>query len=62
MFDQLDQIFVTALHWLVSFVPEAWRPLASSLICIAFILSVFPAVFSVTTIFERKGIGRIQNR
>jgi len=62
MFDKLDQIFVTALHWLVSFVPEAWRPLASSLICIAFILSVFPAVFSVTTIFERKGIGRIQNR
>jgi NADH-quinone oxidoreductase subunit H len=62
MFDKLDQIFVTALHWLVSFLPEAWRPLASSLICIAFILSVFPAVFSVTTIFERKGIGRIQNR
>ena len=62
MFDQLDQVFVTDLHWLVSFVPEAWRPLASSLICIAFILSVFPAVFSITTIFERKGIGRIQNR
>ena len=62
MFDQLDQIVVTALHWLVSFVPEAWRPLASSLICIAFILSVFPALFSITTIFERKGIGRIQNR
>src|ERR1039458_2262494 len=62
MFDQLDQIFVTSLHWLVSFVPEALRPLASSLICIAFILSVFPALFSITTIFERKGIGRIQNR
>jgi NADH-quinone oxidoreductase subunit H len=62
MFDKLDQIFVTSLHWLVSFVPESLRPLASSLICIAFILSVFPALFSITTIFERKGIGRIQNR
>src|SRR5664280_700147 len=62
MFDKLDQIFVTSLHWLVSFVPETLRPLASSLICIAFILSVFPALFSITTIFERKGIGRIQNR
>lgn len=62
MFDKLDQIFVTALHWLVSFLPEAWRPIASPLICIAFILAVFPGLFSVVTIFERKGIGRIQNR
>ena len=23
MFDKLDQIFVTALHWLVGFLPEA---------------------------------------
>ncbi len=62
MFDKLDQIFVNSLHWLVGFLPEVWRPLASSLICIAFVLSVFPLIFSVTTIFERKGIGRIQNR
>src|SRR6516162_7796802 len=62
MFDKLDQIFVNALHWLVSFVPEAWRPLVSALICIAFILAVFPLIFSIVTIFERKGLGRIQNR
>ena len=62
MFDQLDQIFVTALHWLVSFVPEMLRPLVTPLICISFILAVFPAYFSIITIFERKGIGRIQNR
>jgi NADH-quinone oxidoreductase subunit H len=62
MFDQLDQIFVTALHWLVSFVPEMLRPLVTPLICISFILMVFPAFFSIITIFERKGIGRIQNR
>ncbi len=62
MFANLDQIFVNSLHWLVSFLPEAWRPLASALVCVAFVLSVFPAIFSITTIFERKGIGRIQNR
>ena len=62
MADKIDQIFVTALHFLVSYLPEAWRPLASSLICIVFILMVFPLIFSLTTIFERKGIGRIQNR
>jgi NADH-quinone oxidoreductase subunit H len=62
MFDKLDQIFVNVLHWLVSFLPEAWRPLVSALICIAFILAVFPLIFSVVTIFERKGLGRIQNR
>jgi len=62
MFNQLDQIFVNALHWLVSFLPEAWRPVASSVISVAFILAVFPGLFSIVTIFERKGIGRIQNR
>jgi NADH-quinone oxidoreductase subunit H len=62
MFDQLDQIFVNALHWLVSFVPEMLRPVVSPLICIAFILMVFPLFFSIITIFERKGLGRIQNR
>lgn len=62
MFNALDQIFVNALHWLLSFMPEALRPLVSPLICIIFILVVFPAFFSIVTIFERKGIGRIQNR
>jgi NADH-quinone oxidoreductase subunit H len=62
MFDKLDQIFVNTLHGLVGFLPEAWRPVASSVISVAFILAVFPALFSIVTIFERKGIGRIQNR
>jgi hypothetical protein len=62
MSDQIDQIFVTALHWILGFLPVAWRPLVSALICITVILSVFPGVFAITTIFERKGIGRIQKR
>ena len=62
MFDKLDQIFVTSLHWLVSFLPEAWRPVVSSLLCIVFIISVFPGLFALVTVIERKGLGRIQNR
>jgi NADH-quinone oxidoreductase subunit H len=62
MFVQLDQIFVTSLHWLVGFLPVAWRSLASSLLCIGFIISVFPGLFALVTVIERKGLGRIQNR
>lgn len=62
MFDNLDQIFVNALHWLVGFLPAAWRPLASTLVCIGFILAVFPGLFALITVLERKGLGRIQNR
>jgi NADH-quinone oxidoreductase subunit H len=62
MFDKLDQIFVTLLHWLVGFLPEVLRPAASALICCAFILAVFPGLFAIVTVLERKGLGRIQNR
>ena len=62
MFDQLDQIFVTLLHWVVGFLPESWRPFASSLLGIIFIVSVFPGLFALITVIERKGLGRIQNR
>ena len=62
MFNALDQIFVAAKHWLVGFLPDALQPLASALLSITLILAVFPGLFAVVTIFERKGIGRIQNR
>ena len=62
MFDQLDQIFVTLKHLVLGYVPAALQPLVSALLSITLILMVFPGVFAITTIFERKGIGRIQNR
>ena len=62
MVETLDQIFVTLKHQAVGFVPDAWQPLVSALISIAFIPLVFATLFAVVTIFERKGIGRIQNR
>ena len=62
MFDKLDQIFVTLKHLLMGYVPERWQPLASAVISIALIPVVFPGLFAIVTIFERKGLGRIQNR
>jgi len=62
MIDELDQIFVLLQHWLASFLPEPLRPAASALLGVAAIVSIFPALFALTTVFERKGLGRIQNR
>lgn len=42
--------------------PETWQPVVSSLLSIIPILMVFPLLFALTTVIERKGLGRIQNR
>ncbi len=42
--------------------PGRWQPLVSALISVAAILAVFGGLFALTTILERKGLGRIQNR
>jgi NADH-quinone oxidoreductase subunit H len=62
MFDKLDQIFVWLQHWVVGFLPEAVQPLAAALIAVVAIICFFPALFALTTVFERKGLARIQNR
>ena len=61
-FVNLDQIFVLLRHWLVSFLPAAWQPAAGVLLSVATIVCLFPALFALTTVFERKGLARIQNR
>ena len=58
----LDQIFVQGKQWLISFLPESVQPIASILLVIASIFGVFATLFAVTTILERKILGRIQNR
>ena len=60
--DDLDQIFVTLKHWILPQLPEAVQPFASAMLSIAPILAVFPLLFALTTVIERKGLGRIQNR
>ncbi len=62
MAETIDQIFVLLNHWVVGHFPEAWQPLLSAVISIAGIIGVFASLFAVTTVLERKGLGRIQNR
>jgi NADH-quinone oxidoreductase subunit H len=62
MIEALDQIFVLLQHWLVSFLPAGLQPVARVLVGVVVIVCLFPALFALTTVFERKGLGRIQNR
>ncbi|MBI4328116.1 MAG: NADH-quinone oxidoreductase subunit NuoH [Chloroflexi bacterium] len=62
MFDALDQIFVILKQWAVGLVPPAWQPLVSILLSVIAIVAAFPLLFAITTVLERKGLGRIQNR
>jgi NADH-quinone oxidoreductase subunit H len=62
MSETLDQIFVNAKALLVGFFPAAWHSMVAAVISVAAILAVFPGLFALTTIIERKGLGRIQNR
>lgn len=62
IFRDLDQLFVNLKAWILAFLPEAIQPLASIFLTIAAIMAVFPGLFALTTVLERKGLGRIQNR
>ena len=62
MTERLDQIFVLLEQWLVSFLPGSWRPAACVVLSVVAIMCLFPALFALTTVFERKGLARIQNR
>jgi NADH-quinone oxidoreductase subunit H len=59
---EIDQVFVTLKHWLVAFFPIDVQPLISVLLTIIPIVALFPLLFAITTVLERKGLGRIQNR
>jgi len=49
-------------QWLVGLFPPAWQGLISAVLIAVALISVFGALFAVSTVFERKGLGRIQNR
>jgi NADH-quinone oxidoreductase subunit H len=58
----LDQVFVSLQHWLVAFAPASLQPFASIVLIIAVLMAVFGTCFALTTIMERKTLGRMQNR
>ena len=57
-----DQIFVLLAHWLVGTFPVSWQALVSAIVSVSSIIAVFGLLFGLTTVVERKTIGRIQNR
>jgi NADH-quinone oxidoreductase subunit H len=62
MSETLDQIFVLLKHWLLHYVPSPLQPVVSAVFSVVPLLVVFPTLFAITTVLERKGLGRIQNR
>ena len=60
----MDQIFVNAKHWILArdLWPVAAEPWISALLSISPIIGLFALLFGITTVLERKGLGRIQNR
>jgi NADH-quinone oxidoreductase subunit H len=58
----LDQIFVGIGHWLAGLFPALLQPVVSAVLSIAGIMAVFGSCFALTTIVERKVLGRMQNR
>ena len=62
MVSTLDQIFVLLKHWIVGLMPGALQPLVGVLLSVVAIIATFPALFALTTVLERKGLGRMQNR
>ncbi len=62
MVSTLDQVFILLKHWIVSLLPPALQPLVGVLLSVVCIIGVFPALFAVSVLLERKGLGRMQNR
>ena len=62
MGETADQIFVTLQRWIVGHAPAILQPILSPLLAVIAIIGVFALLFAITTVLERKGLGRIQNR
>ena len=58
----IDQVFVELKQWLVNLAPAQCQPFFSGVISVAALIATFASLFALTTILERKGLGRIQNR
>src|SRR6202034_228445 len=57
-----DQIFILLQHWIAGFFPIWLQPAVATILGVIAIVAAFPGIFAVTTVLERKGLGRMQNR
>jgi NADH-quinone oxidoreductase subunit H len=57
-----DQLFVNLKHGVLDWFPVVLQPWLSMLLTIATLVLVFALLFGLTTVIERKALGRMQNR
>ena len=62
MLQQADQIFILLRNWIVGFLPAGWQTGAGVVLGVIGIVVVFPSLFAIAVLMERKGLGRMQNR
>ncbi|HLY43395.1 MAG TPA: NADH-quinone oxidoreductase subunit NuoH [Terracidiphilus sp.] len=62
MLERLDQVFVLLKNWLVGFLPGGWQGIVGVILCVVAIIAVYPTLFALAVLMERKGLGRMQNR
>ncbi len=62
MVGTLDQIFVLLKHWIMGLLPPMLQPVVGVLLSVVAIIGTFPALFAISVLLERKGLGRMQNR
>ena len=62
MLERLDQVFVLLKDWLVGFLPSGWQGVVGIILCVVAIIAVYPTLFALAVLMERKGLGRMQNR
>ena len=60
--NNLDQIFVLLPHWIAGYFPLWLQPAVETILAVVGIVVTFPGIFALTTVLERKGLGRMQNR
>ncbi|MCC6232197.1 MAG: NADH-quinone oxidoreductase subunit NuoH [Verrucomicrobiales bacterium] len=58
----VDQIFVHLMQMMVDRVPDAVAPWVRAAVGVGAVLGLFGLLFGLTTVCERKGIARMQNR
>jgi NADH-quinone oxidoreductase subunit H len=60
--DKADQIFILLKLWVIGFLPAGMQQAAGVVLCVVAIICVFPGLFAISVLLERKGLGRMQNR
>jgi NADH-quinone oxidoreductase subunit H len=60
--ETIDQAFVSLKHWFVALFPPGIQPSLSAVVTVASLIAVFGSLFAITTLVERKALGRMQNR